>query len=262
MAEYVAKPGKLWLKGEKKPKKKKSHKRKHESDDEAAAADNAIEGEVLHETWRRVRDLVDVKGPVCLVSRTGAYIAAQDDGCFVEGVPGESEKRPPNEAEEYLGYTVGDEKVALKSGYGKYMCTSSSGDVVGRSDAIGTREMWDPIFQDGLIAFEGSNRRFMTVEESGKLMSTAEKVSDDAKFTLRTSKSKFKKAKTEVEKEYGKKLSNLEMEYVNRYQSFQDHHVIVTQKSRDELRGAREKGKLHESLLDRRAKMKSDRYCK
>ena len=39
---------------------------------------------------------------------------------------------------------------------GKYLCASSSGDVVGRSDAIGTREMWDPIFQDvsvvGLLA--------------------------------------------------------------------------------------------------------------
>ena len=30
----------------------------------------------------------------------------------------------------------------------------------------------------------------------------------------------------------------------------------------EELRVAREEGRLHESLLDRRAKMKADRYCK
>ncbi len=32
--------------------------------------------------------------------------------------------------------------------------------------------------------------------------------------------------------------------------------------SRDGLRRAKEDGKLHEALLDRREKMKADRYCK
>ena len=65
----------MWLHISRK-KKKKSHKRKHDSDDEEDAADS-IEGEVLHSQWRRVRNLVDVKGSIALISRTGAYIAAQ-----------------------------------------------------------------------------------------------------------------------------------------------------------------------------------------
>lgn len=39
-------------------------------------------------------------------------------------------------------------RVALKSGYGKYMGINSDGLVMGRSDAIGAREQWEPVFQE------------------------------------------------------------------------------------------------------------------
>lgn len=39
-------------------------------------------------------------------------------------------------------------RIALKSGYGKYLGINSDGLVVGRSDAIGSREQWEPVFQD------------------------------------------------------------------------------------------------------------------
>lgn len=39
-------------------------------------------------------------------------------------------------------------RIALKSGYGKYLGVNSEGLVVGRSDAIGSREQWEPVFQD------------------------------------------------------------------------------------------------------------------
>lgn len=39
-------------------------------------------------------------------------------------------------------------RVALKSGYGKFLGINSEGLVVGRSDAIGSREQWEPVFQD------------------------------------------------------------------------------------------------------------------
>ena len=40
------------------------------------------------------------------------------------------------------------EKVSLKSGFDKYLSTDEHGKVQGRSDAIGVREQWEPIFQD------------------------------------------------------------------------------------------------------------------
>lgn len=39
-------------------------------------------------------------------------------------------------------------RIALKSGFGKYLGINSDGVVVGRSDAIGSREQWEPVFQD------------------------------------------------------------------------------------------------------------------
>lgn len=38
-------------------------------------------------------------------------------------------------------------RIALKSGYGKYLGITSEGLVVGRSDAIGSREQWEPVFE-------------------------------------------------------------------------------------------------------------------
>jgi protein FRG1 len=45
---------------------------------------------------------------------------------------------------------VNDTKIALKSGYGKYLSIDTSDHVIGRADAIGSREQWDG--HDDLVA--------------------------------------------------------------------------------------------------------------
>ena len=47
-----------------------------------------------------------------------------------------------------------------------------------------------------------------------------------------------------------------------KFQSWKDHKMGVSGESRHGLEKARRDGKLHEALLDRREKMKADRYCK
>ena len=54
----------------------------------------------------------------------------------------------PEETEVLTCIRLSDSKIALKSGYGKYLSVDSKGRVVGRSDAIATREQWEPVFQD------------------------------------------------------------------------------------------------------------------
>ena len=54
----------------------------------------------------------------------------------------------PAETEVLTCVRVSDSKIAIKSGYGKYLSVDSKGRVVGRSDAIATREQWEPVFQE------------------------------------------------------------------------------------------------------------------
>ena len=54
------------------------------------------------------------------------------------------------EAQEILtAIRVSETKVAIKSGYDKYLTVEEKGDrVAGRSDAIGSREQWEAVIQE------------------------------------------------------------------------------------------------------------------
>lgn len=43
---------------------------------------------------------------------------------------------------------MSDTKIAFKSGYGKFLGVDDKKRVVGRSDAMGPRELFEPVFQD------------------------------------------------------------------------------------------------------------------
>ena len=47
-----------------------------------------------------------------------------------------------------------------------------------------------------------------------------------------------------------------------RFQSFQNGKWLINDESSVHIRKAKDEGRLHEELLDRRAKMKSDKFCK
>ena len=43
---------------------------------------------------------------------------------------------------------VTETKVALKSGYGRYVGVNTAGELIGRAEAIGPRETWEPVFEE------------------------------------------------------------------------------------------------------------------
>ena len=47
-----------------------------------------------------------------------------------------------------------------------------------------------------------------------------------------------------------------------KFQKFQDKKMRISKNKISELKKAKDTGNLHEALLDRRSKMKADRYCK
>ena len=43
---------------------------------------------------------------------------------------------------------VSENRIALKSGYNRYVSVNSAGELIGRMEAIGPRETWEPVFED------------------------------------------------------------------------------------------------------------------
>ena len=59
-------------------------------------------------------------------------------------IPGEG----PHPTEVFTVVRVGEVKVALKSAYGRFVGVASSGDLVGRMEAMGPREQWEAVFEE------------------------------------------------------------------------------------------------------------------
>ena len=54
----------------------------------------------------------------------------------------------PQPDEVFSTVRVSVAKVAIKSAYDRYMSVSTSGELVGRMEAIGPREQWEPVFEE------------------------------------------------------------------------------------------------------------------
>lgn len=90
----------------------------------------------------------DISGSISIEFGNNSYISALDNGLFTIGAPhGDGEGPSPEEI--FTAFPAGENKFALKSGYGKYLGVSKDGVVMGRSDAVGAMEQWEPVFQDG-----------------------------------------------------------------------------------------------------------------
>lgn len=57
-------------------------------------------------------------------------------------------------------------------------------------------------------------------------------------------------------------MKGCELSYVKKFQSFQDRRLRISDEAVSDLKKAKRQGNIHEKLLDRREKMKADRYCK
>lgn len=96
--------------------------------------------------WSKAKNISEITGTVAIELENLVYVKALDNGLFTIGAPHEEGEGPAPE-EILTAFPVNETKVALKSGYGKYLGVDKKGIVVGRSDAVGSMEQWEPIFQ-------------------------------------------------------------------------------------------------------------------
>ncbi|XP_014868010.1 PREDICTED: protein FRG1 [Poecilia mexicana] len=255
MSEYShVKSTKLVLKGQNKGKKKKHKDKKRKSGNDEDKQD-IVGG------WWCVSSFGDIAGTVAIEMQNNSYIHALDTGLFTLGAP-HGDDEGPDPPEQLTAIKLSDTRIAFKSGYGKYLGINSDGLVMGRSDAIGSREQWEPVFQDGKMALLAVNSCFISYSDDGDIVANSKTAGDAEMLKIRTNTEREVKHKDELADEDRGNVKSCEVNYVKKFQSFQDRRLRVNEDDASTLKKARVDGKFHEALLDRRSKMKADRYCK
>ncbi|XP_058795183.1 protein FRG1 homolog [Phymastichus coffea] len=259
MSEYeVVRTKKLVLKGE----KQKSKKRKHKKQGRNEESNNSRDEDTLHHGgWRKASSVPEITGTIAIEIGNLTYMKALDNGLFTLGAP-HDEGDPPHPEEIFTAFSINETKISLKSGYGKYIGVEKKGIVVGRSDAVGQNEQWEPIFQDGKMAILGNNNCFLSVAEDDDIVCNKSTAGPSEYVWVRTMAQQIEDPTKDGPKEEQGSLEEVEVNYVRKFQKFQDKKLRINKDNMVELKKAKETGSLHETLLDRRSKMKADRYCK
>lgn len=265
-AYKAVRTGGLKLKGSKKLKK-----RKRVAEEESGPA-----VETRHGAFWLVDKIEQLTGNVLIETQTGGYLTAIDDGTLSTALPREVDNDPENMPEPQDIFTmvaVSESRVAFKTAYGRYVSSAPvTGDVSARTEAMGVRELWMPMMEEGgVLKFRSADKKYFTTGLPGAAVHATSDSASDPGISFRVhSSAALDTARPKKQGEYdieGGTLKNMEESFVKRFQSFQSethkegNKVRITSEDRKALRKAQKDGSLHGQLLIRRAKMKSDKYC-
>ncbi|KAJ3110388.1 hypothetical protein HDU96_006654 [Phlyctochytrium bullatum] len=158
-------------------------------------------------------------------------------------------------------------KFSFKSAFDKYLTSDKFGIVSASVEAVGPAEEWEVIFRDDGIAFQNARDMYLCAE-SGVARADSGAVGFREVFRIRVQaqcKAKYKKKKKEVEVD----AETLEFEYLyaqvfptKKFQSWGNGRRVMAKEDSKKLKKAVKEGSLNEALLDRREKIKSDKFCK
>ncbi|KII65685.1 Protein FRG1 [Thelohanellus kitauei] len=264
MSEYSkARSKPLSFKGVHKTEKERraESKRKLKKEKEVYLISNDfIEESKQHGGWWIVGTYENaLSGKVCIQHDSGAYLSCLESGEISMGPVHDVDTGPSKEETFTLSKTT-DGTYGIKTCFDRYLAADDQGKVCSRSEARGYQESFELVVQNNKVAFQAHNKCFLTYS-LGVLSATAATASTENEiFTMRTNRPYKEKKKLQ-----DTELSDptfAEMNAVKKFQSFGNQRVVLTKEPVALLEKARKDGKLCEEMLDRRQRMKTDKYCR
>ncbi|CAL1704709.1 unnamed protein product [Somion occarium] len=278
-------PTKLKFKGEKTKKKRKredseeggSSRRRRKDEDEESA-----------DSWVLPEQPNDIRGPtyilhpsdpspICITydsTRGRVVLHSVDKDKTEDGTqPASVLDRTPTEVSQVWVTTrvAGSPTINLRTGTGegKFLSCDKHGLVSADREARGPQEEWTPVvFPDGMVAFQNVYEKYLSVDEVAggaiALRGDSEEVGFRERFWVKI-QNKYKKEAHDEERKRKEGMStdaNIDEASTNKlYQAWGAGRTIVSAEDKKALKKAKKEGHLAEALLDRRAKLKSDRFC-
>jgi len=272
---------KLVFKGDK-PKKRKRKRR----EDDAHAEDT-----VDPQTWVQPENEIEVLGPTFIVHPANppvciAFDSTRDRITFPPLQPSASSSSSdtspllsltPTEVPHVWVVTrvAGTGTINIRTPTGKFLSCDVHGLVSADREARGPQEEWVPVIlsdtEPPMVAFKSMYEKYMGVDEVAggnlALRADADAIGFQETFFVRvqfeykkkaTEEEKKKHLDTETEVHYGKVD---EASINSKFQLWGAGRRVISKDDKRELKKARNEGRLNEALLDRRAKLKSDRFC-
>lgn len=198
----------------------------------------------------------------------GCYAKALSNGSIVLGNP-HPPGEPPDEEEIFVAICAGTNQVAFQTGFGRYLNVDTKKRLMGLSEAIGEQESFLPVFEDKKLALSAFNDCFISApddeSESQQITAKADRAGPYEMLNIRVGHDPIKYNKDKQDKNIAPEDSGTiyetELAYLKKYQSKGQKHLSLTE-DKKYLKKARIEGELHEALLDKRVKSKSDKYCK
>ncbi|KIJ69047.1 hypothetical protein HYDPIDRAFT_172532 [Hydnomerulius pinastri MD-312] len=270
---------KLKFKGEKTKKK-----RKREDEEGSSSKHKRVDDDDSPDTWVMPENPAEIRGPTFITHPSDpSPISVNFDSTRNRIILHSIDKEPVSEAPTLLDRVptevaqvwvttrvAGSPTINLRTGTGegKFLSCDKHGIVSADREARGPEEEWTPvILPDGMVAFMNVYENYLSVDEVAggtlQLRGDSAEVGFGERFWVKI-QSKYKKEAHEEKKkrEAGSELTSIDEANTNRmHQAWGAGRSVVSNEDKKELKRARKEGRLAEALLDRRAKLKSDRFC-
>ncbi|KAJ3013320.1 hypothetical protein HKX48_005825 [Thoreauomyces humboldtii] len=251
--------------------KKKRKKRK--ATDAAGGEDGVVttgSSSSSRDGWVAVEHLDDLKGPIMILTSATeppSILTCSETTSKVSFVPLPEDKtissyEPESVAQVFVAKSLPDSsKASFRSSFDRYLGTDKFGVVACEREAMGPSEEWQLLVREDGAALQTSFDKFLRCDDQSAARADADAVGFREVFQIRcqaVNKIKGKKAKQDKALD----TQEMELEQMKRSQSWGGGRLVFSQEDTRELRQAKKDGLLNEALLDRRAKLKSDKFCK